>query len=326
MKTGVVTRRFGIVDVVSSLRYLTIDRWATAALCVLIGLSAANLIGRWNGPELAPAQVVVFSGSSKMAVPAVAAANEIRLRLTSAALLRKAAADLNLSESGVSGDQPVEAFLTSAIAIAPSDRASVIDISVNSGAPRMDALIANYLARSLLADAQSPDAKATAPAATPAFTVSLVAKARVLPAPSVVVYQAEIIILSLLTAGAVLALGLARELRPAKPVEVPVRAEPVIQRGILEQIDMLERMWPDTGRTNPMPEGSNDEPEQVSLKPARHIVVRMAELRQDARKVMEEPTEEALENVLTDMQSLRDEVRWITAEQLRRRRIIASFR
>jgi hypothetical protein len=326
MKTGAVTQRFGMMDVVSSLRYLTLDRWAASALCVIIGLVAASLIGRWNGPALAPAQVVVFSGVSKTAVPAMDAANEVRLQLTSAALLRKAASDLNLAESGIAGDEPIEEFLTAAITIGPSERASVIDISVDTGAPRMDALIANYLARSLLTEAQTPGAMSGTTAALVAPNVSLVAKARVIPAPSVAVYQAEIIILSLLTAGAVLALRLARELRPARPVQVPVRAEPVIQRGILEQIDMLERMWPDTGRTNPMPEGSNDEPEQTSLEPARHVVVRMAELRQDARKVMEEPTEEALENVLTDMQSLRDEVRWITAEQLRRRRIIASFR
>ncbi len=46
----------------------------------------------------------------------------------------------------------------------------------------------------------------------------------------------------------------------------------------------------------------------------------MAELRLDARNAIQQPSEEALEDVLTDMQSLRDQVRWITAEQLRRRR------
>ncbi|MCD2179048.1 hypothetical protein [Rhizobium sp. C1] len=234
--------------------------------------------------------------------------------MTPAALL-KAGADLNLAESGLYGDRSAEEFLASAIEIAPSDRASVIDIKVNSGEPAFDTVIANYMARSLSALAP------LAQSGNDPIRFSLVSKARVQPAASVLLYQAEIVVLSLLLGAAVIALGLARIMRDeSQPVERPVQQASVVPRGILEQIDMLERMWPYTGRQNAMPEGSNDEPEQVELRPARNIVVRMAELRQEALKAIEEPSEEALEDVLTDMQSLRDQVRWITAEQLRRRR------
>lgn len=276
-----------------------------------------------NTASAVPAQVVAISGAGGSAVvaPVEAVAQMRRIILAPAALL-KTSAELNLAESGLFGDIKAEDFLAGAVTVAPSERASVIDIKVASGAPAFDALIANHIARGLTVQ---PPAQANPNAAAP-IRFTLVAKARVVPAASVLIYQLEAVVLSLLLAAAVIALGVAGRLRAAsKPVKIPVTPAAVVPRGILEQIDMLERMWPETGRQNAMPEGSNDEPEQVELKPARDIVVRMAELRIDAGKAIRKPSEEALEDVLTDMQSLRDQVRWITAEQLRRRRKVNAF-
>ncbi|MCD2172730.1 hypothetical protein [Rhizobium sp. C4] len=313
-------------DALSACRNLKPRRWAAASLCILLGLSAASLMGWQNAPKSAPAQVVAFSGNdgSSVVAPAEAVA-QMRKGILAPASLLKTSAELNLAESGFFGDRKAEDVLAAAIEIAPSDRASVIDIKVNSGAPAFDALIANHIARSLTAQPIA-QAKATPPASAEPIGFTLVSKARVIPAGSVLLYQAELVILSLLMAASVVALGVARELRTrSEPVDMPARPTAVVPRGILEQIDMLERMWPETGRQNSMPEGSNDEPEQFELKPARDIVVRMAELRLDARKAMQQPSEEALEDVLTDMQSLRDQVRFITAEQLRRRRKVNAF-
>lgn len=311
-------------DAFSACRNLKPARWAAAGLCVLLGLSSAILLETRNATQVAPAQVVALSGAGGSAVvsPADAVAQMRRSILSPAALL-KTSTDLNLAESGLFGDSKAEDFLARAIVIAPSERASVIDIQVTSGAPAFDAQIANYVARSLTVQ---PSAQATPNAAAP-LRFTLVAKARVIPAASVLIYQLEAMFLSLLLAAAVIALGVARALRvvTSKPVELTSRQAAVVPRGILEQIDMLERMWPETGRQNTLPEGSNDEPEQVELKPARDIVTRMAELRLDARKAIQAPSENALEEVLTDMQSLRDQVRWITAEQLRRRRKVNGF-
>ncbi len=321
MVGGISIRTFGIGDAVSACRNLTPARWGAAGLCILLGISTAALIDWHNSAEVAPAQVVALSGSGSNVVAPAEAVAQMRRSILSPASLLKTSAELNLAESGLFGDRKAEEFLAASIAIAPSDRASVIDIDVGTGAPAFDALIANRIARDLTVQ---PPANATAADAPIRF--SLVAKARVIPAASVLLYQVEAVILSLLMAASVIALGAARELRSrSQPIDIPARPAPVVPRGILEQIDMLERMWPETGRQNAMPEGSNDEPEQVELKPARNIVVRMAELRLDAHKAIQEPSEEALEDVLTDMQSLRDQVRWITAEQLRRRRRVNSF-
>ena len=326
MVGSISMRGFGVGDALSACRSLRPARWAAAGLCVLLGLSSAVLIGAGNSSKLVPAQVVALSGTGGSAVvPSAEAVTQMRSLILSPASLLKTSTDLNLAESGLFGDRKAEDFLATVITIAPSERASVIDINVASGAPAFDALIANHIARGLTVQPTAqPNANAAASTAPMRFT--LVAKARVVPAASVLLYQVELVILSLLLAASVIALGVARELRgKSQPVETPVRPAAVVPRGILEQIDMLERMWPETGRHNAMPEGSNDEPEQVELKPARDIVVRMAELRLDARKAIQQPSEEALEDVLTDMQSLRDQVRWITAEQLRRRRKVNAF-
>lgn len=311
----------GLDDALSACRNLKPARWVAAGICVAIGFSAAVALDWRNTDASVPAQVVALAddSGSRVVAPAEAIA-QIRRQILTPAVLVKTSADLNLAESGILQDKRAEEFLASAVVVAPSERAAVIDISVATGTPAFDALIANHLARNLTAP------PAAAPGSESVIRFSLVSKARVIPGASVLIYQAEAIILSLLMAAAVIALGLARELREkAQPVELPMKPAPV-PRGILEQIDMLERMWPETtGRHNVMPEGSNDEPEQAELQPARNIVVRMAELRQDARRVIETPSEEALEDVLTDMQSLRDQVRWITAEQLRRRRKVNSF-
>ncbi len=128
------------------------------------------------------------------------------------------------------------------MSIAPSERASVIDIKVETGAPAFDALIANHVARNLTVQ---PAAQANA-AATAPIRFTLVAKARVVPAASILLYQVEVVVLSLLLAAAVIALGVARALRTqSHPVEIPARPAAVVPRGILEQIDMLERMWPE---------------------------------------------------------------------------------
>lgn len=317
---------FGLGDALQACRNLQPGRWAAAGLCVLLGLSAAGLLGTVNAPRSGPAQVVALSANAAAgaAAPADAMAAIRDLAMTPTALA-KVGADLNLAESGLVGDKSVEAFLGASVKIAPSERAAIININVDTGAPAFDALIANHIARGL-AGQNAATATKVSNAGSP-MQFSLVAKARVVPPASVLLYQVEIIILSLLLAASVLALGVARELRARRKPEVVVPAKPaaVVPRGILEQIDMLERMWPETGRQNAMPEGSNDEPEQVELQPARNIVIRMAELRQDARKAIHQPSEEAMEDVLTDMQSLRDQVRWITAEQLRRRRRVNSF-
>lgn len=319
-------RTFGLGDAMSACRSLRPARWASAGLCVLLGFSSAALIGAGNSAKVVPAQVVALSGTGGSAVVSSAeAVTQIRSLVLSPTSLLKTSADLNLAESGLFGDRTAEDFLAAAIAIAPSERAAVIDINVNSGASAFDALIANHIARGLTIP-PSAQSNSNAPAVAAPLRFTLVAKSRVIPAASVLLYQVELVILSLLLAGAAIALGIARELRSkSQLVETPVMPAAVVPRGILEQIDMLERMWPETGRHNTMPEGSNDEPEQVELKPARDIVVRMAELRLDARKAIQQPSEEALEDVLTDMQSLRDQVRWITAEQLRRRRKVNAF-
>ncbi len=325
MFESISVRQFGIDGALSACRNLKAGRLAAAGLCVLFGISAASLISWQNPARVAPAQVVAVSASngSNVVSAADAIAQMRRVILAPAALL-KTSTDLNLAESGLFGEQKAEQFLASAISIAPSERASVVDIHVVSGAPAFDALIANHLARGLTSPSAA-QALTEGATATPARFM-LVAKSRVIPAASVLLYQVEIIILSLLAAASVIALGVARELRKSNvKVAAPAKPPAVVPRGILEQIDMLERMWPETGRHNSMPEGSNDEPEQVELKPARDIVVRMAELRQDARHAIQQPSEDAFEDVLTDMQSLRDQVRWITAEQLRRRRRVNSF-
>ncbi|HWU61428.1 MAG TPA: hypothetical protein VN112_05325 [Ensifer sp.] len=322
MVEGSSDRAFDISDAFLAVKRLKPGRWTAGGLCLIVGLSASTLLGWSAKPGFVPAQVVALSGSGGTSVVAPAEAiAQLRRAILSPEALVKTSADLNLAESGFLGDRKAEDVLGAAITIAPSDRAAVIDINVDSGAPAFDALIANHVARSLAAQ---PPASSKTPDEATRYT--LVTKARVIPAASVLLYQIELIILSLLAAASVIALGVARELRPgSRPVEMLPRSPAVVPRGILEQIDMLERMWPETGRHNAMPIGSNDEPEQVELKPAREIVVRMAELRQDARKAMEAPSEEALEDVLTDMQSLRDQVRWITAEQLRRRRKVNAF-
>ena len=326
MVGSISMRAFGLGDALSACRSLRPARWAAAGLCVLLGFSSAALIGAGNSAKVVPAQVVALSGTGGSAVVSSAeAVTQMRSLILSPASLLKTSADLNLAESGLFGDRTAEDFLAAAIAIAPSERAAVIDINVNSGASAFDALIANHIARGLTIP-PSAQSNSNAPAVAAPLRFTLVAKSRVIPAASVLLYQVELVILSLLLAGAVIALGIARELRgKSQPMETPVMPAAVVPRGILEQIDMLERMWPETGRHNTMPEGSNDEPEQVELKPARDIVVRMAELRLDARKAIQQPSEEALEDVLTDMQSLRDQVRWITAEQLRRRRKDNAF-
>ncbi len=325
MFASISVRPFGIDSAFSACRNLKPGRWAAAGLCVLLGLSAACIIAWQNPTRVAPAQVVAVSASNgSNVVPAADAIAQMRRTLLAPATLLKTSTDLNLAESGLFGEQKAEQFLASAISIAPSERASVVDINVASGAPAFDALIANHLARGLTSPSAAQALTDGATAAPARFM--LVAKSRVVPAASVLLYQVEIIILSLLAAASVIALGVARELRKGNvTVATPAKPAAVVPRGILEQIDMLERMWPETGRQNSMPEGSNDEPEQVELKPAREIVVRMAELRQDALHAIEQPSEDAFEDVLTDMQSLRDQVRWITAEQLRRRRRVNSF-
>lgn len=318
---GISARTFDIGDALSACRSLKPARWGLAGLCLLLGLSVASLIDRYNSDEVAPAQVVALSGGGSSVVAPAEAVAQIRRSVLVPSALLKMSADLNLAESGLLHDRKAEDFLGASIAISPSSLVSVIDIDVKTGEPAFDALIANQIARNLTAQAPANAAPADAP-----IRFSLVSKARVIPAAPVLLYQAEVVILSILLAAAVIALGVARELRSrSQPVELPVTPARIVPRGILEQIDMLERMWPETGRQNAMPEGSNDEPEQVELKPARDIVTRMAELRLDARKVILQPSEEALEDVLTDMQSLRDQVRWITAEQLRRRRKVNAF-
>lgn len=325
MFASISVRPFGIDSALSACRNLKPGRWAAAGLCILIGISAASLIGWHNPTRVAPAQVVAVSAKNgSNVVPATDAIAQMRNTILAPAALLKTSADLNLAESGLFGERKAEDFLAAAISIAPSDRPSVIDINVASGAPAFDALIANHLARGLTSGSTASTTNEASPSASARFM--LVAKSRVIPAASVLLYQAEALILSLLVAVSVIALGVARELRKVNvQVAAPAKHAAVVPRGILEQIDMLERMWPETGRQNSMPEGSNDEPEQVELKPAREILVRMAELRYDARQAIEQPSEAALEDVLTDMQSLRDQVRWITAEQLRRRRRVNSF-
>lgn len=325
MFASISVRPFEISGALSACQNLKAGRWAAAGLCVLLGISAASLIAWQNPTRVAPAQVVAVSpNNASNVVPAADAVAQIRSAILAPAALLKTSSDLNLAESGLFGDRKAEDFLASAITIAPSERPAVIDINVASGASSFDALIANHLARGLTSGSNASTSDGAS--ANPPARFMLVAKSRVIPAASVLLYQIEALVLSLLLAVSVLALGVARELRKVNvQVATPAKPATVVPRGILEQIDMLERMWPETGRQNSMPEGSNDEPEQVELKPAREIVVRMAELRQDARQAIEQPSEDAFEDVLTDMQSLRDQVRWITAEQLRRRRRVNSF-
>ena len=138
---------------------------------------------------------------------------------------------------------------------------------------------------------------------------------------SALVYQLEAVALGVLAAIAVLARGLNRALEPeVVPVLTPIRRKAPVQRGILEQIEMLEQFWPSTGRSNLLPEAVNDDPEQKDLEPARQIVVRMDELRREAHKASADQSEEALGNVLVDIQALRDRIKWISAEQQRKRR------
>jgi hypothetical protein len=325
----------GFVDVKSAGRDLGYRRWLAAALCVAAGVLGAGLVGQLASDTLYPARITAIQPADK--APAVTTAEilkETQRHLIAPNALRKTLYDLNLAELGLSGDVGPEALLASAITVSQAEMPAVIDIAVKSGDVRVDGIIANYLAASLVSSERRPDAATDASEVRPADDTAasnsstplhykLVAKARVVQAPSMWVYQAEIIALAILSALSVVAFGLARKLRSvvARPIAVPVAPKPVAPRGILEQIDMLERMWPETGRANPLPEGSNDEPDQQQLKPARRIVLRMGELRQEAREAIEGPSEEALENVLTDMQSLRDQVRWITAEQLRQRRL-----
>ena len=209
---------FNIADALSACRSLNAARWAVAGLCVLLGLSSAVLIETRNTAKVVPAQLVALSGAGGSAVvaPADAVAQMRRSIMTPESLL-KTSTDLNLAESGLFGDSKAEDFLARSITIAPSERASVIDIKVASGAPAFDALIANYIARSLT----------TQPAAPMRFT--LVAKARVIPAASVLLYQLEAIILSLLLAAAVIALGVARALRvQSEPVALAPRQAAVV--------------------------------------------------------------------------------------------------
>lgn len=330
MARGLDTRASGLGEALSACRDLGGRRWAAAGLFVAAGVLAAGLMERFSSDELAPARVAVMHNDQLAAAAASAdEIKEIERRLTAPNALRKTQYDLNLPELGISGDMRSDAFLASAISVSAADMPSVVDISVNTGDVRVDGMIANYLAGSLVsaqpATGATTDVRSANDAPVPSeaeVRYKLVAKARVTPGPSVLIYQFEALLLGLLSALSVLAFGVAQVLRrKAKTVAVSAAPKPVAPRGILEQIDMLERMWPDTGRGNPLPEGSNDEPEQVELVPARRIVLRMSELRQEAREAIEGPSEEALENVLTDMQSLRDHVRWITAEQLRIRRL-----
>lgn len=326
-------RTSSMMNVVAASRQLGKSRWMVAAAFFGAGILAASLIGQASSPSLSPARlaIVAADGTSTTNTASEVAA-ELQARLTAPNMLRRTQYELNLAALDLSSEPSAEALLASAIRVAPSALPSVIDIAVDTGHIRVDGMIANYLAGTLVAPpAQAADASAAkssdqagaeAKAANSApVHFKFVANARVNPARSMWLYQAEVLILSTLLSLAVIALGLARQMRPrVQPMKVAVTPKPVAPRGILEQIDMLERMWPETGRTNPLPESSNDEPAQESLLPARKIVLRMGELRQEAREAIEGPSEEALENVLTDMQSLRDHVRWITAEQLRQRR------
>lgn len=315
-------REFNVAELVSALQLLSARRIVAAGFCVVAGLSTAQLLRSESASKSAPALVVALPtdvGAGTMTTKEALA--EARKALSANDVLRRASGDLSLGDlQPFAGGNP-EAYLASILQVSPTDRPSIIEVGATSGEPVVDTMIANYLARDLAR--QTAPAAATEGEKPPAIQFKFVRRATTVPGQATWLYQVEALVLGVLSAASILALGLARALRRQKPKAVvapPVVAEPVVPRGILEQVDMLERMWPSTGRTNILPEGSNDDPEQRSLKPARAIVTRMSEIRAEALRAMEGPSEEALENVLTDMQALRDQVRWITAEQMRRRR------
>lgn len=334
MKIGVSQWSFGFPDIVSAVGNLPPARWLAAGLCLALGLGTAVAVGRVMAPETEPARLVTVGADGiATSLPLSQVVDIARQRLLAPGNLMKIAHDLDLSGTGLFGAHPEEA-LTHAIDISASDAPHIVRLAAKTGDEGLDIVLSNYVANSLArkyAEASSAapasDGGATA-AGTSGMKFVVVAKAsKGNPAPMTRIYQGEALVLGLLSALAILASGLGRSLRSrAVPVDIPVRKPAVVQRGILEQIDMLERMWPETGRTAAMPEASNDEPEQTSLKPARQIVLRMGELREEAQKAIEEPSEEAMENVLFDIQSLRDRILWIAGEQIRNRRFTSSSR
>ena len=323
MKVGVSRWTFQLDDVAAAVREFSPTRWMAAGLCVAIGLGAAVAIDRTMTPPSEPARLVTMepSGSATSAAPAEVL-DAAKRQVSSPQLLKQLVSHLDLSGTGLFGQGTPEEAMKRAIDVSASDSPHILRLSADTGDEALDIVVANAAANALAR--MSADTSA-ADAGLKFVVVAKAAKGAV--APMSRIYQGEAIALGLLSALAILAAGLGRALRNrAIPVEIPVRKPAVVQRGILEQIDMLERMWPETGRTAAMPEASNDEPEQTSLMPARQIVLRMGELRQEAQKAIEEPSEEAMENVLFDIQSLRDRILWIAGEQIRNRRFTSSSR
>lgn len=135
-------------------------------------------------------------------------------------------------------------------------------------------------------------------------------------------YRAEGTILGLIAAATVL-LGGRRRQAVRRPIPATTSAAPAPKaqpRGILEQIAMLEEMWPQTGRADAMPLAVNDEPAQHALTPARKVVVEMEALRRQAHQASNDASGATLEQVLADMQKLRAKVQWHALVQERQRR------
>ena len=114
----------------------------------------------------------------------------------------------------------------------------------------------------------------------------------------------------------------------------PKMAAKPAPRSILDQIAELEKMWPETGRKNAMPQATNDEPLQHEMRHARQAVTAMSALRAQAQQAANpdfdrDPSatsQASLEQVLADMQKLRAKVQWYAAEQERQLRLSGGVR
>lgn len=93
---------------------------------------------------------------------------------------------------------------------------------------------------------------------------------------------------------------------PASPVEKTPRR--VNKPGILEQLDMLEASWPETGRGQKIPVAVNDEAAQPIEPDVRELALRLAALRRRAEKAAQAGSQQAMESALSDMRRLRRKV------------------
>lgn len=340
MKSEALRRTSGFDDMMKAARELSPARWLSAGLCLALGLGASVAIDRVMTPQNEPARLVAIGPDGAAAsLPALQALDMARERLASSGMLKRIVSDLDLNGTGHFDAGATEEALRHAVDISVSDAPHIIRLAAKTGDESLDIVLAPAIANGLAREPAEPRHTASGDVEkdikvgaggfqAPDLRFVVVAEAAEASASAMIwVYQSEAIALGLLSALAILAAGLGRSLRNrAVRLDIPVQKPAVAQRGILEQIDMLERMWPETGRSAAMPEASNDEPAQHSLQPARQIVIRMRELRQEAQKAIEDPSEEAMENVLFDIQSLRDRILWIAGEQVRNRRFNASSR